>query len=504
MFSKKKESKILENFNDELTSLIKTELISPLEVIRTSTEFLLRGISGPLLPEQKDFVNRISSQSQKALSLVHDLIDISRMDTGFELNFVNLSIRDILDSTIKLCEKKLKGKKIDIKLDSTLPNFSFLGDIARIEQVFKNVLDLCIVEGNDGSSIFINGELIQGQRKSDVQRNYYKIRFSYKGLPLSEEEQKSIFDHSLAKIDRPQFLSLPALRQIIVLHKGGLTYEKTSETQAELSIILPSIEKAPKEHPFASIDALLIGSDKVALAALAENLKEINIFGTIESDLEKALDKLKEKLIHLIVLDYNPSDTMLSSFIDRFNKEKSEGKNIPLIISLKPEYQKGLVHLERYFTDTISKPFDKPEIIMKLSSYFPGLDFKALNATQFKPKVLVVEDNIEIRKQFKEILSSKYSVTICKNGMEALFFVKKENYLCAIFDAEMPIMDGIELVIKLRQFNKMLPVIFSSSANIDLYRRGASLFGVSHVLQKPFQSKDLLQIIEEIESSLDE
>jgi len=111
--------------------------------------------------------------------------------------------------------------------------------------------------------------------------------------------------------------------------------------------------------------------------------------------------------------------------------------------------------------------------------------------------LLIVDDNKEARELFKDFLSESYNLISCKNGNEALFFLKKYNFDCAIFNAEMPGMDGIELITNMRQFNTSTAVIFATEHHNDIYQRGASIFGVSRVLKKPFTKNELIQTIEE-------
>ena len=59
-----KELEVLKDLNSAIISNLKNDLISPLEVIKTSCELLLKGITGKLQPEQTDFISRISNFTQ--------------------------------------------------------------------------------------------------------------------------------------------------------------------------------------------------------------------------------------------------------------------------------------------------------------------------------------------------------------------------------------------------------------------------------------------------------
>ena len=487
-----------ELFESGLVAILKSDMISPLEVIRTSCELLSRGITGKLLPEQLDFITKISKQSQNALALIHNLVDMAKINTGFELNFVNLKIKDMLDNIIQALNKELSPKKIQLSLMANYPNFPFIGDIGRIEKVFKNLLDLCINEAPNGSKIDIDILPLQGQRRSDHKRVIYKISFTFEAPPLSPEEEKLLFDPNIRSLKKPYFLNLPASKQIMLLHKGSLTYEKVSDHASRYSIILPSTVEIPpltgKEKP----TIVLLGEKSKDNTQLTKILSSFNIKTIHETSVDKVFDILKSNKILLIIFDFALNIDAFNKFIKPFNADENF-QGISILLFSKKEKQRSLVAIDRYISDIISKPIETKELKTKLENYIitPSTSQEKDN----KKMVLVVEDNPNFRKEIQSYLSDDYSLTICKNGSEALFFLKKYNFACAIFDAEMHEMDGIELIIKTRQINKTMPVVFSTERYNEIYQRGASIFGVSRVLKKPFTKEMLLETITEVTGS---
>ena len=111
-----------------------------------------------------------------------------------------------------------------------------------------------------------------------------------------------------------------------------------------------------------------------------------------------------------------------------------------------------------------------------------------------KIKLLLIEDDINFGYIFKssmEDVIGEYEVDIALNGEEGLERLKSFNPDIIVSDIEMPVMDGIEMVKKIRQTNSDLPIIFVTGRNnpkdtIDGYKAGADNY-----IKKPFTPEEL-------------
>jgi DNA-binding response OmpR family regulator len=108
-------------------------------------------------------------------------------------------------------------------------------------------------------------------------------------------------------------------------------------------------------------------------------------------------------------------------------------------------------------------------------------------------KVLIVDDNEHIRKLLSDFFSfNGYGAITVSNGREALDILKDKSFSLIITDLNMPVMDGIELVIKIRSLNISLPIIGMSfdDKKSEFLRAGADYF-----LSKPFIFHHLKSIV---------
>ena len=117
-----------------------------------------------------------------------------------------------------------------------------------------------------------------------------------------------------------------------------------------------------------------------------------------------------------------------------------------------------------------------------------------------KTTILIVEDNIDMRKYISSILQDRYSVLEAENGVEALRILKSMTVDFVISDLMMPVMDGLELSKKVKSDFSISHIPFlmltaktSVEAQIDSYK-----IGVDEFLQKPFDEELLLARINNI------
>lgn len=115
-------------------------------------------------------------------------------------------------------------------------------------------------------------------------------------------------------------------------------------------------------------------------------------------------------------------------------------------------------------------------------------------------KILVTDDEEDYRQLLAFWLRSKgYTVITASGGDEAIRLVKDEKPDIVFMDLRMPVMDGVEAIGKIREFNQDIPIIINSAYLEDLKVEEATEYGISGVFYK---GKDFQQGLSLIESAL--
>jgi CheY-like chemotaxis protein len=121
----------------------------------------------------------------------------------------------------------------------------------------------------------------------------------------------------------------------------------------------------------------------------------------------------------------------------------------------------------------------------------------------FKPTILVIDDDALIRSSFKPILEREgFEVVMAENGTRAIEAMKRTRFDVIIVDIFMPDMDGFETIRKLRAINPTMPVIAisgfifrDSMSNAPDFLTMATEFGAACSLRKPFKPRQLVEAI---------
>ncbi len=107
-------------------------------------------------------------------------------------------------------------------------------------------------------------------------------------------------------------------------------------------------------------------------------------------------------------------------------------------------------------------------------------------------RVLIVEDEPQLRAQLKEaLLESGYSTDAAEDGQEGLFFGSEYSYDVAVIDIGLPKLNGIELIRKLRQQNRLFPVLILTARGHWQDKVEGLEAGADDYLVKPFHMEEL-------------
>ena len=148
----------------------------------------------------------------------------------------------------------------------------------------------------------------------------------------------------------------------------------------------------------------------------------------------------------------------------------------------------------------ISSLFGEETVTMK-ASYVAATKVAAPEAARRKPKVLVVDDSISIRKYVQRFLDrTGYEVEVAPDGMEALNILGKTKFDAVITDLEMPIMHGYDLISEMKRKPELMniPVIVLTSRAGEKHRQKAINMGAQDYLVKPFEEEEMLGVLKRI------
>ena len=112
--------------------------------------------------------------------------------------------------------------------------------------------------------------------------------------------------------------------------------------------------------------------------------------------------------------------------------------------------------------------------------------------------VMVVDDSLTVRRVTQRLLERQgYTVSLAKDGVDALRRMQETRPDLMLLDIEMPRMDGFDLASNLRASaaTRAIPIIIITSRTAEKHRRLAFEIGVNEYLGKPYREEELLQMV---------
>lgn len=118
-----------------------------------------------------------------------------------------------------------------------------------------------------------------------------------------------------------------------------------------------------------------------------------------------------------------------------------------------------------------------------------------------RQKVLIADDEPGVRQLVSKILSKHYAVIEAKNGEEAVNAARTEKPGIVIMDIMMPKMDGLTACYAIRRdpTTRNIPVVMLTAIDQELNKKlSTTIMGANKYITKPFNSKELLETIEQL------
>ena len=115
-----------------------------------------------------------------------------------------------------------------------------------------------------------------------------------------------------------------------------------------------------------------------------------------------------------------------------------------------------------------------------------------------KSRILVVDDEKNVRTMVKKVFESEFDVDTASNAEEALDLLKKNKYDLVFLDLDMPVVNGIELLERMKKGENPIPVIMMTTYGSVEEAVKAMKLGAKDIITKPFTQEEVTKVVEEI------
>lgn len=494
------EAESANKIKSEFVANMSHELRTPLNAIIGYSEMLEESFADA---GQNDYVldiGKIISSAKHLLSLINDVLDLSKIEAGkmdIFIEQVNVEelIKDLASIIKPMVEKN--NNKFMLTLDPTLSVMKT--DLVRVRQCLLNLL-------SNASKFTQNGEIkLTVKRLKKNKHTFIHFIVSDTGIGMTPEKLERIFqafsqaDASTTRKYGGTGLGLYLTKRFATMLGGSIVVASQENKGSTFTLVLPEISVAvkpdipmnistPKKNDSSNKTLLIIDDEKA-----------------IHDDLQQAFENENYNVIHAyngedgiaMARKYKPDVITLDVIMPMMDgwevlsilKSETTIRDIPVILlTIASEEDLGFA---LGANDYIKKPIDIHLLAERIKKLLPS--------SSINTSILVVDDDDYMRKLLKRVIN-KMGLTTCeaKNGLEAINQINLKKPSLILLDLMMPEMDGFAVIQELQKNNQwcQIPVIIITAKDLTQEERSALMKYSKIILQKgSYSRKELVDAI---------
>ena len=474
----------------------------------------------------KDYLAKTLASSNHLLSLINDVLDMSRIESGkLHLEEVEVNLSDVLHDLKTIVSGQIYAKQLELYMDAMdVTDEDVYCDKTRLNQILLNLLSNAIKFTPAGGTVSVRVRQLAGQVRGCGQ---YEFRIKDNGIGMSPEFAKKIFEpferERTSTVSRIQGTGLGmAITKNIVDMMGGTIEVQTAQGKGSEFIIRVPLRVQAEHRPVEKITeleglkALVVDDDFNTCDSVTKMLVKVGMRAEWTLSGKEAVLRARQSIemsdvYHAYIIDWRLPDM---NGIEVTRQIRSLNDDTPIIILTAYDWSDIEVEAKAAgVTAFCSKPMFLSDLRETLMS---ALGQKLTDASQellpeknadFQDKhILLVEDNELNREIAQEILREYgFRVDTAENGAAAVEKVSTAapgSYDLVLMDVQMPVMDGYTATRKIRALDDparaKIPILAMTANAFDEDRCNALESGMNGFLSKPIVISDLVQELHKI------
>ncbi len=489
----------------EFVANMSHELRTPLNAIIGFSQVLLEKMFGPLNEKQTEYTNDILGSGQHLLSLINDILDLSKVEAGkMELEPSLFDLRAIIQGSLVMLKERAANHGITLKADIGEGIGIVNADERKMKQILFNLLSNAVKFTPDRGAVGIRANLVG----DDIHIAVWDT-----GIGIPKSEQQKLFKEfhrvqsSLSATVEGTGLGLTLTRKFVELHGGRIWMESTLGKGSVFTVALPQkkleaelgtvfitrpgeslLADSSSEHE-ARVRVLVIEPDARAAAMLTGHLNEAGYSVEVARDHEEGWKKIQARPPRVVVVDVLQTEGAGVSFLDRL-KEDPTTKELPVImVSFLEGGEPGEPLTE---TERIAK-LDPKLLVEKLG----GLGLRRQNTPV---RILAIDDDPRTIELLAASLGPEgFEVLKATTGEQGLEMAADQRPDLIVLDLLMPGMNGFEVLEKLEQgqLTHDMPIIIFSIKNLSVEEKNRLKGRIAGMAEKgAFNKEAFVSIVE--------
>ena len=472
----------------------------------------------------RDYLGKILSSSNHLLSLINDILDMSRIESGkIHLEETEVSLSDVLHDLKTIISGQIYAKQLDLYMDAMdVTNEDVYCDKTRLNQVLLNLLSNAVKFTPAGGTISVRLKQFPGTVKDS---GLYEIRVKDNGIGMSQEFVQKIFSpferERTSTVSRTQGTGLGmAITKNIVDMMGGTIEVRTEQGKGTEFIVRLPFRTQPENHRIEKIadleglKALVVDDDFDTCDSVTKMLVKVGMRSEWTLSGKEAVLRARQSMelgdaFHAYIIDWRLPDM---NGIEVTRQIRSLGDDTPIIILTAYDWSDIEVEARAAgVTAFCAKPLFMSDIRDTLMAAIGQSQAEQENpvlpktSLDFRGRcILLVEDNELNREIAVEILNEYgFLVDTAENGAEAVEKVKRSKpggYDLVLMDVQMPVMNGYEATKQIRALTDPalsgITILAMTANAFDEDKKKALECGMNGFLSKPIVIEELISTLQ--------
>ena len=470
----------------------------------------------------RDCLQKVLSSSNHLLSLINDILDMSRIESGkVQINEQECNISELMHNLVNIIQPQVKAKQLELFIDTfEVVNEDVIADSLKLSQVFINLLSNAVKYTPAGGSVSF-----RIMQKTTFRHGYGDYIFTVKdnGVGMSPEFVQHVFEPFEREATVTQSgiqgtgLGMAITKNIIEMMNGEIEVEsevgKGSTFTVTIGLKLQDVEKnAEQIREIEGLRALVVDDDFNVCDSVSKMLKQLGMRAEWTTSGREAAYRAKLACeegdsYHTYIIDWQMPET---SGVETARKIRSAvGGDVPIIIltaydwtDIEEEARAAGV------TAFCAKPLfmsDLKSALLVANNLIENKEqVAAWTLEDFGGKRLLLVEDIELNREIAEVILTEagFEVESAPDGTDAVAMVKEAEeyyYDAVLMDVQMPIMDGYEATRTIRALPrkdvKNLPIIAMTANALEEDKEAALMNGMNAHIAKPIDVDVLMEVL---------